>query len=424
MGKIKLALIGAGERGKNCYAPHVRRSGDLMEFVAVAEPNDDRRNEFAQQYGIPEENVFKSAEDFFEKPKMADAVMICTQDRQHFEQAKAAIEKGYTILMEKPISSDPRECLILEKMAQEKGVLIVVCHVLRYTRIFREIKKQLDSGIIGDVVSVVHTENIGYWHFAHSYVRGNWKSEETSAPMIVAKCCHDFDMLSYLLGSRCRTVTSFGDLKYFRKENAPKGATARCLDGCPHSFTCEYYAPKFYLGGGNGWPASCLGSDLSEEGRLRALREGPYAKCVFSGENDVCDHQVASLVFENGVTVSFTASAFTNNNERTIKIMGTKGEIETRTSESTVTVTRFGAGIRTGNVNTIKIPKSPYGHNGGDEGIMEAFAAAMAGIGKNDNLFSQSVHSHMIAFAVEESRKTGKIIDVAEYERKLRETII
>ena len=420
MSIIKIALVGAGERGKNCYAPHIRRGGDLMKFVAVAEPKEERRNEFVKKYNIEEANVFETGEELFTKPKLADAVMICTQDKQHFGHAKAAIEKGYSILMEKPISPDPKECLVLQKLAEEKGVSIIVCHVLRYTKIFREIKKQIDRGTIGEVVSVVHTENIGYWHFAHSYVRGNWRNESASAPMIIAKCCHDMDIISYLLGSRCKTVSSFGDLRYFKKENAPVGAPNRCLDGCPHSFSCEYFAPKFYLGCGDGWPASCISADLSEEGRLRALREGPYGKCVFAGGNDVCDHQIASMVFENGVTVAFTASAFSNNCERSIKIMGTRGEIETATSESTVKVTQFGQGQRTGNTDTIKIVKSPYGHNGGDEGIMETFALAMSGQQKNKNLFSQSVHSHIIGFAIEESRKTGKTVNIEEYEKSLQ----
>ena len=419
MSTITLALVGAGERGQNCYAPHVLRNGQGMHFTAVAEPDEHRRNEFVAHYGVPSQNVFKTADELFAAPRIADAVLICTQDKQHYEHARAAILKGYTVLLEKPISPSPQECISLQKLATKHGVTIVVCHVLRYTNIFKTIKKLLDDGAIGDIVSIVHTENIGYWHYAHSYVRGNWKSSADSSPMILAKCCHDLDILSWLIGSRCKSVSSFGDLRYFTKDNAPEGAPSRCLEGCPKSSTCPYYAPKMYMTGAKDWPASCLGPDLSEEGRRRALMEGPYGKCVFSGENDVVDHQVASLLFENGVSVSFTASAFSNACERTMKIMGTTGEINVSTANNQVTLTEFGPGMRTGNTNTIKIVKSPYGHNGGDEGIMENFAGVIRGFVPNENLFEQSVHSHIIAFAAEEARLTGEVVNLSEFEKTI-----
>ena len=167
-------------------------------------------------------------------------------------------------MLEKPISPNARECLDLQRRAEEKGTQIMVCHVMRYTKFYRKLKELIDSGVIGDVVHVTHTENVAYWHYAHSYVRGNWHKTADSSPMILAKCCHDMDILSWLLGSRCRTVSSFGDLRYFREENAPAGSPARCTDGCPHSGSCPYYAPALYLDDNTPWPTAltALGPDV------------------------------------------------------------------------------------------------------------------------------------------------------------------
>lgn len=251
--KITLALVGAGERGQYCYAPYAQLHGYEVQFTAVADPDDGRRDKFVSDYHLPANGIFHTAEEFFSHPRMADAVIIATQDNQHYEYACRAIELGYSILLEKPISPSVRECLELQKRAEEKGTTIMVCHVMRYTKFFQKIKDLLDSKVIGDLVHVTHTENVGYWHYAHSYVRGNWHRMEDSSPMILAKCCHDMDILSWLLGSRCMTVSSFGGLRYFNEENAPAGSPDRCTDGCPHSSTCPYYAPKLYLSDETTW---------------------------------------------------------------------------------------------------------------------------------------------------------------------------
>lgn len=422
MKKVTIGLIGAGERGQFNYAPYWKLHGHEMCFTAVAEPDKGRRERFAAMYEVPEEGVFESAEDFFARPKLCDAVMICTQDTQHFDYACTAIRMGYKILLEKPISPDIKECLELQRLAEEYHTEIMVCHVMRYTKFYRTIKKLLDEGSIGDVVSIVHSENVAYWHYAHSYVRGNWHKTADSSPMILAKCCHDMDILAWLVGSRLKSVSSYGDLRYFKEENAPAGSPSRCTDGCPVSSTCPYYAPALYLSDDGKWPTAItsLGAGDDMEMRKKALEEGPYGKCVFHNDNDVVDHQVASLLFENGVTVAFTMCAFSNDCDRTITFMGTKGEIHASMDHNTIQVTQFGPGIKTGNTQVITVVPGDTGHSGGDEGIMEEFVAILKGERENTNTIAQSVHSHVMAFAAEESRLTGKTIEIAEFERKLR----
>jgi len=415
MAKITLALVGAGERGQFSYAPYAKIHGYDIEFVAVADTNEGRRASFQRDYGVKPEMTFASGDEFFAQPKLADAVLICTQDNQHFDYACEAIKKGYIILLEKPISPSVRECLELERLADEYGATIVVCHVMRYTKFYRKIKEILDSKAIGDVVSITHAENVAYWHYAHSYVRGNWHVTADSSPMILAKCCHDMDILSWLLDSSCKMVSSFGDLKYFKEENAPEGSPLRCTDGCKHSSTCPYFAPGIYLTDDTSWPTNCLGSDLSYEARKKALMEGPYGKCVFHNDNDVVDHQVANLLFDNGVTVAFTMCAFTNDCDRTVKFMGTKGEIRASMEKNVIEVTEFATGTK----NEYKVIPGNTGHSGGDEGIMEELVAIIKGERENTNLIKQSVHSHVMAFAIEESRLTGRTIRIADYEQQI-----
>ena len=415
MAKIKLALIGAGERGQFSYAPYAKLHEYEVEFTAVADCNEGRRASFQKEYHVDPKMVFASGDELLAQPRLADAVLICTQDSQHFAYACTAIKKGYKILLEKPISPSDEECLALQKLAEEYNSTIVVCHVMRYTKFYKKIKQVLDSGAIGDIVSITHTENVAYWHYAHSYVRGNWHVTADSSPMILAKCCHDMDILSWLTNSRCKTISSFGALRYFKEENAPEGAPLRCTDGCSHSSDCPYYAPKIYLTEDIKWPTSCLGTDMSYQARKKALEEGPYGKCVFRNNNDVVDHQVANLLFENGVTVAFTMCAFTNDCDRTVKFMGTKGEIRASMLHNTVEVTEFATGTK----NTFEIIPGDTGHSGGDEGIMEEFVSILKGEKENTNLIAQSIHSHVMAFAAEESRLTGKTVSIQEFEDRI-----
>lgn len=423
MEKVTLALIGAGERGQYNYAPYWNLHGYEMRFAAVAEPDSKRRQSFAEHYQVPEEGIYESAEAFLSRPKLCDAVMICTQDTKHFDFACTAIRKGYKILLEKPISPDLRQCLALQKLAEEYHTEILVCHVMRYTKFYRTIKKLLESGAIGDVVSIVHTENVAYWHYAHSYVRGNWHRREDSSPMILAKCCHDMDILAWLVGSRCKSIASYGDLKYFKEEHAPAGSPDRCTDGCPAASTCPYYAPALYLSEDGAWPTAItsLGAGMDLDKRRKALEEGSYGKCVFHNDNNVVDHQVASLLFENGVTAAFTMCAFSNDCDRTVVIMGTKGEIRASMDHNTIWVTQFGQGIKTGNTQVITVVPGGTGHSGGDEGLMEEFISILKGERNNTNTIAQSVHSHVMAFAAEESRLTGKTVELWEYERRFQE---
>lgn len=421
MRKITAVLIGAGQRGAGAYAPYALDHPDDIQFVAVADADPERRGSFQQNHGIPDENSFSSWEELLAGPKLADAILICTQDKMHFEPTIRALEKGYHVLLEKPMSPDPQECLIMGEYAEKYDRVFSICHVLRYTDFFATIKKLITDGRIGKLVTIQHTENVEHRHQAHSFVRGNWRDSEVSSPMILAKSCHDMDILQWLVDAECTKVSSFGSLTHFRKENAPEGAPKYCLDGCPVKDECPYYAPKMYIERDD-WVGAVLRSvvsnDTSDEGVLQALKDGPYGRCVYHCDNNVVDHQVVNLEFANEVTVAFTMTAFTHEGGRSVKIMGTQGQIRADMEKNVIKVTSF----ITREKETIHLDAGITGHGGGDTGIMRDFVRLVRSDGKEAGLTGAkvSVQSHLIAFAAEKSRLESRVIKMADYISELK----
>ncbi len=415
MEKVRIALIGAGDRGFYCYAPYVKENPWHAEFVAVAEMDETKRNQFGDQYGIPKEKRFSDLFDMLEKDKIADALLICASDKLHFKPALRAIEQGYHIMLEKPMSTSLAECLALARAAENYDKVCILCYVLRYTAFFNAIRRIIDEGRIGKVDSIVHIENIPLVDQVHSFTRGIFRNTDVSCPIILAHCCHDLDLISWFAGAPCSSVASFGGLTYFTSDNAPEGAPLRCLDGCPHSENCPYYAPKYYLTNNIEWPTSTIGTDLSFDGRLKALQTGPYGRCVFHCDNNVADNQTVIMNFENSVTASFSLQPFASSNGRTLKILGTRGEVRASMDQNSVDVFDMATGQR----DSIFIPPSCRKYGGGDYGIMDYFVNAIIKSERGGRTsMGNSIESHIIAFAAEESRANNTIVDLREFRSK------
>ena len=451
-GPLRVALIGCGERGRRAYGAYALAHPGRMQIIACADTDPEKRGRFAAEHAIGPDDAHVDWRALFENPRPAfEAVVVATPDREHVGPAIAALQHGRDVLLEKPIAPTMDGVMAVRKAARQSSGSVTVSHVLRYTPFFVTLRRLVDEGSIGQLVGIDHAENIGYWHFAHSYVRGNWRNEAIASPMLLAKACHDLDLLRWFAGAPCLRVHSAGGLFHFRAENVPSGAPARCLDGCPHAETCPFYAPRFYierLAKTDGPPVSAISVDTSATGREQALREGPYGRCVYRCDNDVADHQVATLEFANGVTASLTVSAFTPDNTRTIKLMGTRGELRGRLDTGQIELRRFLpepgapasadwshdaagrsalAGDQVEQVSVMPID-DPFGasaasgsfegHDGGDEALISAFAAhALArrsGDRRADVLTSleESVESHVIAFAAERSRRDGRVVPI------------
>ena len=415
---MKLALIGAGQRGM-IYAEYAYfKKG--AQIVSIVEPHAERRKIAAEKFHVADEFCFTCVEEFFAKGKLADALILASMDKDHYEQTMAALDCGYDILLEKPVSPDPKECLRIAKKAKTLGRKIVVCHVLRYTNFFSKIKEIVDSGTLGQIVAINHSENVGNFHIAHSFVRGNWRRSDQSSPIIMQKSCHDMDILVWLADSNAKRITSFGDLSFFREENAPAGSAARCLD-CPKAAECRFDVRKAYLPLAGEWPATVVCEEQTEAALLEAFKTSPYGRCVFRCDNDVCDHQVTLIEFENGITATFHLSGLTNKMHRTIKIMCEHGEIYGDDHDNTLTITHYSANaLYESESRTIHVESAQGFHGGGDWGLTTDFlAGAQNNYKDSKSSIDRSIESHIMAHAAELSRVTGKVIDLAQLKKEL-----
>jgi len=414
--RMRVGILGAGARGAEAYGGFILRRPDLAQVVAIADPRADRLAAVGAQHGIEPEHLHKSWKSLLEREDTLDAIIVATPDNLHLAPALAAIERGVSVLLEKPICPTEREVRRLLEAARRKGADVTVAHVLRYTAFFTRIKELLDREVIGTLQCVRHTERIGYWHFAHSYVRGNWRRSDRAASMLLSKACHDFDVLLWLIGAPCVAISSFGRLRHFIADNAPEGSTDRCDQGCRVERTCPYSAQRIYLEKlppADRWPHTVLSLDTSPEGIAAALHEGPYGRCVYRCDNDVMDHQVVAMEFANGVDATLTVSAFTTEPTRTIRLMGSHGEIAGDFDANEITVSDF----RIGDRRTSQLTLHGEGlHGGGDDGIMADFLGRVRERRRRGNApeapssLEVSVASHVMAFAAERARKTGRSV--------------
>ena len=418
--KKTLVVIGAGGRG-NAYS-RIAMESDKFEVVAVAEPIKKRREFVAKRHNIPKERTFETWEDLLPLGKIADAAIIATMDRDHLAPAIAALEAGYDLLLEKPVAPTPEDCRKIEECARKNNKKVLICHVLRYTPFYRAIKNALDSGMVGRIMHVYAAEGVGNVHQSHSFVRGNWGNSERSSFMLLQKSCHDLDILQWLIGKECKKVQSFGHLSYFTAENAPEGSPERCIDGCPHADTCPYNAVKLYLTDKEHdkslWfrTSAAKSFEPTDEEIENVLRTTNYGKCVFKCDNDVVDHQIVNMEFEDDVICSFNMAAF-NLGGRKLCIMGTKGEIVASADKTSFTytdlITQTSREIEIADM--ITDDSIVGGHGGGDGGIINSFYDMLCG--KIDPSLSNieiSVKNHMIAFAAEKSRLEGRVVDLSE----------
>jgi predicted dehydrogenase len=406
-----IAIIGAGMRGTG-FAETIHQFSYLGKVVAVAEPRESYRQHLTATYQIPASHVFEHWEEFCAQPKMCDAVVIATMDKDHVGPAVTCLDKGYDVLLEKPMATSLADCRAIEAAQRRSGAIVGVCHSLRYQKGFRKVKELVTAGTIGRVVTLDQLEPVGFWHQAHSFVRGNWSNEGRSTFMLLAKSCHDIDYISYLVGKPCQQVSSFGNLTFFRRANAPAGSTERCTDPCPVEPTCAYSALKQYVNTPHrgAWPANVVSFDHSYEEHLAAIRTGPYGRCVWKCDNDVVDHQVVSMLFADDITATFTMSAFNVGGGRKLRVGGTEGELSFE--ETHIQIKTFADR----NTQQIQIGPEPGGHGGGDTRVVRDWLLALHSREDSQVVANaqESLRSHTIVFAAEKSRHEGRTINIAE----------
>ena len=404
----KIAIIGYGGRGRLyaqfCKNPLVTRE---FELVAVIDNNPDKIKVAKAEMKLNDSQLFATLDEFLSAPKVADLLFICTQDAEHYEHTIKALDAGYNIMLEKPIACSLEHCIAIRDKSKEKNLSVDVCHVLRYSGYFQKIKEIMESGVLGQIIAIEQVENVAYWHQAHSFIRGDWRNEQESNPMILAKCCHDLDMAVYLAGSTCDKVMSTGKLNHFNKEHAPAGATEYCMGGCKCKEACPYDAEKLYLDNLKGmpaaayrtmWPHSRLMSDgkVTKDKIAKSLVETRYGKCVYLSDNNVVDYQTVNMEFANGITSTLTMTAFSGkSSSRETRIRGSLGDLKCNTDSTKFILEVYGKKPK-----KVTISKSCGGsHGGGDARMMKAL-----GDGDIATDVSMSIESHIIGFCAEKSR--------------------
>lgn len=404
---MNYAVLGYGSRG-GYYAELFGQEG--VKAAAVCEARPDRLEKAAAIHKLPKDKLFPSSEEFFKAGKLADLCVVATQDAQHVGHALSALEKGYDLLLEKPIATSIEDCNAVYETAKRLNRKVFVCHVLRYAPFFSLIKKELQTGAYGKIAALNITENIAWWHFAHSYARGSWSVSPPAAPMIIAKTCHDLDIICWFAEAKCKSVSSMGGLGFYTKENAPKGSSDRCLD-CKVKSDCIYNAERYYITdgfekGNTGWPVNALCESLTRERLLDALKTGPYGRCVWKCGNNVADRQVVNMEFEGGMTAHLTATAFAKDCYREIHVHCERGEIFGNMTDNILTCNIFGGESK--KLDVAQVAQTLNGHGGGDSLLIKGLIAAYNG--KNAATLTSienSMQSHAIGFAAEYSRLNG-----------------
>lgn len=462
---LRALLLGAGNRGAESYGRYAIQHPDEVRFIAVAEPHPTRRERFARTHHISPEYQFNDWQEALAAGKIADVVVNATQDQMHHDSALAAIEAGYDMLLEKPIAPTLKETVEIVRAAESSGRILMICHVLRYTCFFQKVNEILKSGRLGQIINISHAENVSYFHMAHSYVRGNWRNRDLSAPMILAKCCHDLDLLYWFLGEKTVRLNSFGGLRHFRAENAPLGAPERCTDGCPVAGTCPYFAPRIYLESYpikkavsqaenpllrwigrlslqhpttahvlgklvqpvstltaySGWPRSTITEDPGDDQAvLNALRTGPYGRCVYRCDNNVVDHQVVSMVFESGITATLTMQGHSHEEGRTLRIDGSQATLLGKFTYSQAWLEVHDHALAP--LERYSFPSEvdqTSGHGGGDAGLMRQFVRVLRGEKPPLTSARDSLESHLMAFAADSSRLNNRVVDLEAFRKRL-----
>lgn len=412
----KVAILGVGARGGDVYGTIVNNLKDRFDIVSLCDSRKARLERFGELFEVEKGNLFTDENEFFKK-KRADVLIIATLDNDHVRQCLKAFELGYDVLLEKPITADKEECKALLEAQKKYGCKAFVCHVLRYAPAFVKVGELLNSGVIGRLVAIDALERVCFWHQAHSYVRGNWRIAAETTPMILAKCCHDLDLLQFYAKSKCKSVSSVGDLTYFTKENAPDGAAKRCMD-CKYVDSCPYSAKYVYIDrwklrgcSEDSWPFNVVATaPLTEEKLVKALQEGPYGRCVYACDNDVVDHQLTTMTFENGVKATLTMTAFTNNGGRRMNFFGTLGEIILDEELKQIVVKRYGK-EEIERISFSDLIGAGGAHGGGDVCLINALADMLSGKMTQETSLEASVESHLMGICAEESRKeNGKLV--------------
>lgn len=406
MKPITAVIVGCGHRSR-VYAEIALKCPDQLKIVALVDPDKHVRDMCKELYGVPEDKCFNDISEILPMGKIADCVINGTMDKLHIPTSIPLLEQGYDMLLEKPITNNAEELLRLYDVVKKHGNKVMICHVLRYSDFYKTAKEIINSGEIGEVVSVSEAEDVHFVHYWLSFLHGNWHSEESSSSVILQKCCHDFDIISWLIGKNCVKVSSMGNLAVYKKENKPAGAADYCCD-CKYIDDCEYSGIRIMTADPEWLKGYYPDMTCDRDGVVKVLSDKncPFSECAFSGKNDVMTDQIVNMQYEDGVVAQMIMSGFSGKGRREITIHGSRGEIYGYMGVESVKIF-YRPFMNPEVVYDLTSDSVNSGHGGGDESIIRSFVAYLRD-GIDDGSLSKiedSLMSHKIAFAAEQSRK-------------------
>jgi predicted dehydrogenase len=418
---VTAAVIGAGQRGRFAYGGQALAFPERLRIVAVAEPDAGRRAAMAREHGLPADRCFDDWRALLARPQLAAVAVIATADTLHVAPTLEALARGYHVLLEKPIAPEPADCARVVGAAERAGRIFQIGHVLRYAPFYERVHEIVAGGRLGRVWHIELKEHVGAWHMAHSFVRGRFRNRTLAAPILLAKSCHDLDLLIWLAGALPARVASFGRLSGYSAARAPAGAPERCTQGCPVQAACAHDAERFYLGPDDEtarvWPWSDVSADPSRAARRRGLETGPYGRCVYRCDNDVLDHQLVAVEFEDGLTAAFSLHGHAAHESRVLRITGEEGELRGVLERGELELLRPGRLA----AEHERIPGSPLGHFGGDHGLVAHFVDVVRRDAPREVRASgrEALEGHLLGFAAERARERACVIDCAAYRREI-----
>ena len=406
---LRIAIIGAGVRGTSLARKLLSSEYPAM-IVAVAEPDVERRISFAEEFNLPDSATYTGWAELTNRPDSCDAAIIATMDNQHTGPALGCLNRGWHILLEKPLADTFNDCLLIVKAQQVKKLVVAVCHTLRFMKGFRKVKEIVDNGYIGQLIHIEHMEGIGHLRFVHNYVRGRWAHEKLNTFLLLHKCSHDIDYINWLFKEPCQCVSSFGSLKYFTKTNAPHGSTQRCTDGCIIRDNCPYSAIRLYADGQlNEWPAKDICRVHTQEEHLKAITHGPYGLCAWHSDNDVVDHQIVMMCFSGGATATCTLSGYSATNGRRIRLQGTSGEMLFDEAAGNISVKKF----YEKQSEIINVPPVTSYHPE-DQDMVDEWLSSIINSTTVTVDAGEALRTHAVVFAAEISRKENRTVEMSE----------
>ena len=420
MKSLAVALIGAGNRGRYVFGRFAQRHPERMRIAALAEPREDRRRATAAEHALGQGQVFETWQQLFAAGLELDAAIIATGDTEHVEPALEAFARGLHVLLEKPIALDAADCVRVVEASERAGRILQIGHVLRHMDFYARVHDVVESGRLGRLQLMDLREHVSYWHMAHSYVRGKFRSRALAAPFLLAKSCHDLDLMAWFAGRPAAHVTSFAALSAYVPALAPAGAPERCSAACPVQAACPWDAERFYLSPDDSvaqhWPWTDLSADPSREARRRALAASDYGRCVYHCDNDVVDHQTVSVAFEGGLLATLGVHGCASEERRTVRITGTHGELRGVLQTGLIEVSRHGDS----RVDTQRLPAS-VGHGSGDRNLVQHFCDAVErGAAEEVRAAGRvALESHLLGFAAERARHEGRVVDMSAYREEI-----